>query len=279
MPVLIVSLSSIPSRFGKLGPTLDCLLRQTARIDRVLLHIPENYRRFPDWDGTLPQVPDGVEIVRVPRDLGPATKVLFAARAFRGRDVDILLCDDDRRYKPHWAQAFVDARAEHPDACIAIAGFEADRYGQSRMLDRPQPRARQNPRWLDVRFKARMAWEWLFPPVERKYLREPTRVLFRQSGYVDCFEGFGGALVKPDFFDDEAFEIPDVVWAVDDVWLSGCLARKGVPIWVLADEHDTQHTPAGISDALHKAEIEGADRDAANRRCIAYFRENHGVWP
>ncbi len=276
--MLIVSLSSIPPRFDKLGPTLDCLLRQEARADRIILWIPERYRRFPDWDGRLPDVPDGVEIRRVPDDLGPATKVLYAAREFRGQDLDILLCDDDRRYKPHWARAFLDARREHPRACIAIAGFEADRYGQSKMLNRPQPRARRRARGLDLRFQLRMAWEFLFPPVERKYLREPTRVLFRQSGYVDCFEGFGGALVRPDFFDDADFEIPDVIWAVDDVWLSGCLARKGVPIWALADQHDTQHTPAGVYDALHKAQIEGSDRDEANKACIRHFQDTHGVW-
>jgi hypothetical protein len=194
--MLIVSLSSIPSRFDKLGPTLDCLLRQTVRIDRILLHIPHRYRRFPDWDGTLPQVPDGIEIVRVDEDLGPATKVLPAARHFRGQDVDILLCDDDRRYKRHWAQTFVEARRTHPGACIAIAGFEADRYGQSAMRDRIQPRAKKRPRALDLGFKARMVWEYLFPPVERKYLREPVRRLFRQSGYVDCFEGFAGARMR-----------------------------------------------------------------------------------
>lgn len=277
--MLIVSLSSIPPRFDKLGPTLDCLLRQTAKIDRIIVYIPAQYRRFPDWDRVLPEVPEGVEIHRCEADLGPATKVLYAAREFRGQDIDILLCDDDRRYKPHWAKAFVDARADHPDACIAIAGFEADRYGQSQMKDRPQPRAKRSSRAWNLRFQAQMVWEFLFPPVQRKYLREPTRALYKTSGYVDCFEGFGGALVKPDFFDDAAFQIPEVIWAVDDVWLSGNLARKGVPIWALADQHDTQHTPAGVYEALHKAQIEGADRDDANKAAIAYFRDTYGLWP
>jgi len=277
--MVIITLSSIPPRFDKLEPTLTCLLNQTAAIDRVILHIPETYRRFPDWDGVLPEVPEGVEIRRVPEDIGPATKILYAAQEFRGQDVDLLLCDDDRRYKPDWAQAFLDARKDHPDDVIAIAGFEADRYGQSKMKDRPQPRAARSSRTWDLRFQAKMVWEFLFPPVERKYLREPTRVTFKTSGYVDCFEGFGGALVKPDHFDDSAFDIPEVVWAVDDVWLSGCLARKGVNIWALADEPDTQHTPAGVYDALHKATIEGADRNEANAACIQYFRDTHGVWP
>lgn len=277
---LVISLSSIPSRFDKLGPTLDCLLRQEAKVHRIELYIPERYRRFPDWDGVLPEVPEGVDIVRCADDLGPATKVLYAAKAYRGQtDVDILLCDDDRRYKPHWAQTYVDARVEHPDACLAIAGFEADRYGQSQMKGRKQPRAKKRSRFWDLKFKAQMVWEYLFPPVERKYLREPVRRLFRQSGYADCFEGFAGAMVKPDFFDDLAFDIPPVVWTVDDVWLSGHLARRGVPIWIIANQFDTQHTPAGISDALYMSQIEGADRDEANKRCIAYFRETYGIWP
>lgn len=277
--MLIVCLSSIPSRFDKLVPTLECLLQQTAKIDRIILYIPESFRRFPDWDGTLPDVPEGVEIRRVPRDMGPATKILYAAKEFHGEEVDLLLCDDDRRYKPGWAQAFLDARVDHPDDCIAIAGFEADRYGQSQMLNRPMPRAKRSSRTWDLRFQAKMVWEFLFPPVTRKYLREPTRVTFKSSGYVDCFEGFGGALMRPHFFGDEAFDIPEVVWAVDDVWLSGCLARKCIKIWALADEHDTQHTPAGVYDALHEATIEGADRDKANSTCIEYFRKNYGVWP
>lgn len=277
--MLIVSLSSIPSRFDLLEPTLNCLLRQTAPVDRIELYIPHSYRRFPDWDGTLPRVPEGVDIIRCEADLGPATKVLYAAKRYRGQDVDILLCDDDRRYPPHWAQIYVDARKGHPGVCLAIAGFEADRYGQSRMQGRPQPRARRRSRAMDLGFQVRMAWEFVFPPVERKYLREPTRRLFRHSGYVDCFEGFAGAMVRPEFFDDAAFDIPPVVWTVDDVWLSGHLARMGVPIWVIAGQHDTQHTPAGISDALYMAEIEGADRDEANKRCIAYFRDTYGIWP
>ena len=46
--MLIISLSSIPPRFPKIGETLGCLLNQTVKADRILLHIPQSYRRFPD---------------------------------------------------------------------------------------------------------------------------------------------------------------------------------------------------------------------------------------
>lgn len=277
--MLIITFTSIPTRFHLLEPMLNCLLAQTAMVDRIILYIPRSYRRFPDWDGVLPSLPQGIEVRRVETDLGPSTKVLFAAREFRGQDCDILLCDDDRRYKPDWAQTFVEERKKRPDACIAIAGFEADRYGQSKMLRDLHPRATPRSRNTDFKFNARMIKEFLFPPVPRKHLREPVRRLFKKPGFVDIFEGLSGALVRPEFFDDDAFEIQDVIWAVDDVWLSGHLARRGVPIWVMADRFDTQHTPAGLTDALHKASIEGADREVANMRCIEYFKKTYGLWP
>ncbi len=69
----IISLTTIPSRFAGLGPTLGSLLAQGA--DQVRLNIPEAYRRFPDWDGTLPSVPAGVSIVRCDKDLARRASV------------------------------------------------------------------------------------------------------------------------------------------------------------------------------------------------------------
>ncbi len=73
---LIITLSAIPPRFAALGPTLRALLRQRHPADEIRLNIPERYRRFPEWDGTLPEVPEGVTILRCAQDYGPATKLL-----------------------------------------------------------------------------------------------------------------------------------------------------------------------------------------------------------
>jgi hypothetical protein len=51
-----------------------------------------------------------------------------------------------------------------------------------------------------------------------------------KSGYIDILEGWDGVVVRPEFFDDFAWQIPDILWTVDDVWLSGCLERQGIPI-------------------------------------------------
>ena len=96
----VITLSTIPPRFSQIGPTLRSLVRQRARPEAVELYIPQSYRRFPQWGGALPEVPDGVTIIRVEEDLGPATKILPAAKAYRGQGVELIYGDDDRVFSP-----------------------------------------------------------------------------------------------------------------------------------------------------------------------------------
>lgn len=112
----------------------------------------------------------------------------------------------------------------------------------------------------------------------------PWMVSRHESGYADIAEGFMGVLVRPEFFDDEAFDIPTILWAVDDVWLAGCLARKDIPIWVervvsrrKQDKRKVEGT-GGVVAPLTSAVIESHNRAAANQACVRYFREKHGIW-
>ena len=97
---MFVALSSIPPRFEGLGPVLEALLPQAP----VLLCLPEAYVRFPDWDGQLPSVPAGVEILRGP-DHGPASKLLLAQAKAVEAQAGLTLCDDDWIYGAGWLQA------------------------------------------------------------------------------------------------------------------------------------------------------------------------------
>ena len=105
-------------------------------------------------------------------------------------------------------------------------------------------------------------------------MRRPVR----EAGYVDILQGLGGAVVRPDFLDDAAYNIPEVLWTVDDVWLSGILAKNSVPIWLPKGLKMPAYSDASAVDSLYRSTIEGADRSEANRRCIAYMQERFGVW-
>lgn len=271
MSKLIISLTTIPPRFKNVCECLESLLDQTADIDSVNLYIPKVYRRFDSALLCLPQLPKGVNLCLVDKDLGPATKILPACRDYRGQDVFILYCDDDKIYDREWAQRFLNEAKVHPGCAICERGAHLS-----------HPHYANNYNWTSLRSPQAV-------PIKRGLKYRAKRIFslgkwrspkWVKSGYVDILEGWGGVMVRPEFFDDSAWEIPDVLWTVDDVWLSGCLEVKEVPIWLNA------HTRVIINDtsdevehaALRNFSYKGYGRKDANKKCISYFRQNHGIW-
>ncbi|WP_273792369.1 hypothetical protein [Brucella anthropi] len=99
------------------------------------------------------------------------------------------------------------------------------------------------------------------------------------AGYVDLIAGFAGVLVRPDWFDEKVFDIPDVMWTVDDPWISGHLERMGIPIWMTGKGYRLPEKGAGKIDSLSKLVQSGCDRVDADLMVIDYFREQYGIWP
>lgn len=261
----VISLSSIPSRFKLLGPTLNSLLNQSIKASEIRLYIPRQYRRFVDWDGELPTVPSGVTIHRCEIDYGPATKVLPAASDLKSQDVDILFCDDDKVYDNTWHERFKTASLKLPNTCIVEVGESfPDISDQCRPADR-LPRGGRKRKDLSYRMKRLLSFNRYKP-----YLTV--------NGYVDQISGYGGVLVRPQWFDDLFYDIPDVMWTVDDPWISGHLARVGVPIWMNGYVKRPDASENGSFDALHEFVEKGHDRVSADLLVIDYFRKTYGVW-
>jgi hypothetical protein len=264
---IVVSLSSIPPRFDMLEPTLTSLLSQDQPADSVILWIPRSYRRFSEWDGRLPVVPPGVTIRRCELDFGPATKVLPSLHLCAGQNVAIAFCDDDRLYRQNWLSSMMLAMEEHPGCCIVAHGSDLPSD-----IGRPLRTAERALRAHHT--KSGLLQD--FADFRRYVNRNPLR---RASGYADLLHGYAGVLVRPEFFTPAVHEIPPVLWAVDDVWLSGNLEEQGVPIWVDDRIPMPQQRPDVMGTAaLLDAQIENHDRSAADRACISYFRDNYGIW-
>ena len=109
-----------------------------------------------------------------------------------------------------------------------------------------------------------------------------TRTLARRPfvipGYGAVLFGVAGAVVRPEFFDDRAFDIPEVAWPVDDIWLSANLARKGVRIycpWMAALPREQE---AAGSHALADGTFAGKKRQESNRAASEYCRDTFGIW-
>ena len=263
----IISLTSIPSRFPSLGPTLSSLVAQGA--DEVRLYIPTAYRRFPAWDGHLPDVPDGVQIVRCAEDLGPATKVLPAVRDFQGQDVQILFCDDDCILPKDWAPKLFRVQRKHSENVVAVYARPA--YLERRLpIDLPY--AWQIPLKYDFPYRFMRLMHKLF------HVSPPKRRPFWISGYGDVFFGAGGVVVRPHFFDESDYQIPEVAWFVDDVWLSAAVARKSIKIYCPAFFPLPGTNESTAVDALLDFTQAGVGRDESNHNASKYCRDKFGIW-
>lgn len=261
----IITLSTIPPRFSLLAPTLKSLLSQSLKPKEIRLYIPERYRRFPDWDGSLPAIPNGISIHRCAEDLGPATKVLPAARDLQGQDVDILFCDDDKIYDRHWHRRFKMESAAKPNHCIVGVGETfPDIADSGRPADR-LPRGRWKQK--DRRYRMKR--------IASLFLHKPD---LGSPGYVDQISGFAGVLVRPEWFDKPFYDIPDIMWTVDDPWLSGHLERRGIPIWNIGRKCRYAESEGTSVDALLNHVEAGHGRVHADLIVIDHFREKYGIW-
>jgi len=266
----IISLSSIPPRFPFLKKTLQTLVDQEV-ADDVRLYIPKKYRRFPEYNGELPDVPEGVTICQIDKDLGPATKILPASKEFRHQDVQILFCDDDGLYPKGWAKRLFKIQTKRSGQAVATWGRPIGDYVINPVLPRRGSYAKQIRLEHDVQYRAERILQKLFgyKPLKRPMI---------SSGYVDVIFGVSGVVVKPDFFDDEAFNIPDEAWSVDDVWLSAQLARKDIPIYCPWRLPCPRSSEAVDQDSLLDLEFQGDSRQESNRKAAEYCQKKYGIW-
>ncbi|WP_185968579.1 glycosyltransferase family 2 protein [Paracoccus sp. M683] len=263
----IITLTAIPPRFGELTQTLRALLEQSLPADDIRLHIPRAYARFPDWDGGLPEVPQGVTIFRSDTDDGPASKVLPALRDLAGQSVDILFCDDDKLYDRDWHRRFKAERARRPGEAIVEAGENLPDIDPASRPAARLPRARRRGKGLGYRL-GRLLTAGLWRPGN-----------YAASGYVDMLSGWGGVMVRPEFFDAAVFDIPARLRSVDDPWLSGHLERMGVPIWLMAGAAKQRERDGTADTSLVRGTHMGQDRIAADLAAIDHFRDSYGIWP
>jgi hypothetical protein len=131
---VFVGLTTLPSRIGRLKPTIDSLLRQTLPPDRIFLSIPGQSVRegrpydLPDW---LRSPPPGVELVRCATDSGPATKLLGCLPRV-GTPSCLIVVDDDMAYRPFVVERLYRAQISRPDAAFSFFVFQVGRlrFGQ-----------------------------------------------------------------------------------------------------------------------------------------------------
>ena len=202
---LIVSLSTLPDRIDRLGPTIRCLLNQTRPPDEIVLALPQfsvrQNRRYtvPNYLRDFPRL----RILHCETDWGPATKSIPVVQTElaggRGETL-IMVVDDDRIYPRDAIETYLHYSAQLPNAALCFRGG-------------PMPRSLD---WRDSK---------LF---FANKIREPRRVA--------VMTGCGSYLVQPRFFDSAFWDYstaPPGAFYMDDMWISGCLDRRSVEKYVV----------------------------------------------
>ncbi|WP_306151926.1 hypothetical protein [Roseovarius sp. MMSF_3281] len=107
--------------------------------------------------------------------------------------------------------------------------------------------------------------------------------LKRQSraapGFTDIAQGFSGVCVDPAWLAAPDMVPPDAAWPVDDIWLSGQLARQGIALREVARARAAMRPAFDDAHALQAARVGGKDRQAANLACAEALTRRYGIWP
>ena len=105
--MIYVSLTTIPKRVKDLNKSVESLLKQTRRPDKIFINIPTKYKRFKEIieNDHIPKFDDlTIEITRC-EDFGPGTKLLGSLNKFK-KDSLIILADDDHVYEDYMIEKF-----------------------------------------------------------------------------------------------------------------------------------------------------------------------------
>ena len=106
--MIYISISTIPSRLKNLNESVNSLLNQTKKPDKIFVNIPYKYKRFSETieDNQIPKFDsDIVEVTRC-EDCGPGTKLLGSLNKLKKNSL-VILADDDHVYEDYMIEKFL----------------------------------------------------------------------------------------------------------------------------------------------------------------------------
>jgi hypothetical protein len=119
--MIYISLTTIPPRIKNLNKSVDSLLNQTQKPDKIFINIPYKYKRFNETinDNQIPKFNNKiVEIIRC-EDYGPGTKLMGSFKKVE-KDSLIVLADDDHIYENYMIEKFFYFYSVKPDNAFSF---------------------------------------------------------------------------------------------------------------------------------------------------------------
>ncbi len=241
---IIVSLTSIPSRFNKLHLCLETIMEQTMKPDKIILYLGLNAKNIELPKELIKMKKRGLEIeYREDKYLKPHTKYFYAMQEYPN-DI-IITFDDDILYDKNIIKNLYKSYLKYPNAVSCIRAHKIT------FTDKNEIEKYNN---------------WKMEYKEKDSLI-PNHYL--------CATGVGGVLYPPHCFGKETFNIENIKKLSlnqDDLWLKVMqiigktkvvkATKKNYHLYVIKD---TQNI------ALCKANVKQCANDEIMKNLIEYY--------
>ena len=127
--MIYISISTIPSRIKSIDKTINSLLNQTLKPDKIFVNIPSKYKRFKNniEEKDIPNFSNEVEITRC-EDFGPGTKLLGSLKKIDKNSL-LILADDDHIYENFMVEKFHHHYSLSPSNAYSIYVHALGNFG------------------------------------------------------------------------------------------------------------------------------------------------------
>jgi len=116
MPLVIISMTTIPRRNGTLGDTIASLLAQTYKAHEIRLYLTPGCEPI-----------SSVRCIATP-DFGPITKLSAVKDEGLPPDAIVVTADDDQIYFSNWLSTLVDAAIRYPHEAVGFSGWDVGHF-------------------------------------------------------------------------------------------------------------------------------------------------------
>jgi len=134
--MICVSISTIPQRLKNLKESVESLLNQTKKPDKIFINIPYKYKRFDETieDNQIPKFDSNIVEVTRCEDCGPGTKLLGSLDKFEKNSL-LILADDDHAYEDYMIEKFFYFYSKAPNNAYSFYVHPLGKFGIAQGAD------------------------------------------------------------------------------------------------------------------------------------------------
>jgi len=128
--MIYVSISTIPQRLNNLKQSIESLLNQTKKPDKIFINIPYKYKRFEEIikDNQIPKFDSNIVEVTRCEDCGPGTKLIGSLDKMEKNSL-LILADDDHTYEDYMIEKFFYFYSKAPNNAYSFYVHPLGNFG------------------------------------------------------------------------------------------------------------------------------------------------------